>query len=155
MAGSSIERVELAAKAANLPIFIQRMDQSTRTAQEAADACGCMLDQIVKSLIFEGAETGALKLLLVAGGNRIDMALAPDYVGEGLIRADPRLVRERTGFAIGGVAPIGHLQPIDCFMDRKLLDFTQVWAAAGRPDSVFRVDPHKLLKVTGATVVDS
>ena len=149
---SSIDRVAQAARSLSLEIEIRRMAQSTRTAEEAAAACGCAVDQIVKSLIFAGESSGEFRLLLVAGGNRVDMAKIADVVGEGLTRADPRKVRDKTGFAIGGVAPIGHLAPIDCYMDQRLLEFDTVWAAAGRPDSVFQVNARALAEATEATL---
>jgi prolyl-tRNA editing enzyme YbaK/EbsC (Cys-tRNA(Pro) deacylase) len=151
-AGRSIHRVEAAARALGLAVEFRRMPASTRTAAEAASACGCALDQIVKSLVFRGATSGRLALLLVAGGNRVDPAVAAALAGEPLGRADPAEVRRRTGFAIGGVAPIGHLEPLPVWMDRRLLDFAEVWAAAGAPDAVFRVAPHALRAATGATV---
>lgn len=128
------------------------MPASTRTAAEAAAACGCAPDQIVKSLVFRGADSGRLHLLLVAGGNRVDPDRAARAAGEPLGRADPAEVRARTGFAIGGVAPIGHAEPLPVLMDPRLLDFPTVWAAAGAPDAVFAVDPARLREATGARV---
>jgi len=146
----SINRVQHAAETAGLEIEVVRMPASTRTAREAAAACGCRVGQIVKSLIFEGAESGQLKLLLVSGSNEVDLARAPGTFGEGLQRADPRRVREETGFAIGGVAPIGHLAPIEVWMDETLLGHDILWAAAGAPNAVFSLTPQSLLEVTGA-----
>jgi prolyl-tRNA editing enzyme YbaK/EbsC (Cys-tRNA(Pro) deacylase) len=128
------------------------MPASTRTADEAAAACGCVLDQIVKSLVFRGESSGGLHLLLVAGGNRVDPAKAAAAAGERLARADPQSVRDRTGFAIGGVAPIGHLERLPVLMDPRLLDFEEVWAAAGAPNAVFSVSPEELREATGAVV---
>src|SRR3954447_8218354 len=105
---SSIERVEQAARDAGLDIEVKRMGASTRTAEEAAAQCGCDVDQIVKSLIFQGDQSGRLFLFMVSGAHQLDLDKAAALVGETLVRADARRVREETGFAIGGVAPIGH-----------------------------------------------
>jgi prolyl-tRNA editing enzyme YbaK/EbsC (Cys-tRNA(Pro) deacylase) len=148
----SIERVMGAAAAAGLPIEVQRMAGSTRTAEEAARECGTTVDQIVKSLVFEGGASGRLYLFLLSGSNRLDLAKAAALAGEALRRADPRKVREATGFAIGGVAPIGHLGPIRAFADRRLLDFNRVWAAAGAHDAVFAADPKALVTAADATI---
>lgn len=149
---SSIDRVCDAAAEHGLEIEILTMDQSTRTAEEAAAACGCSVGQIVKSLIFEDASDGSLVLILVSGVNRVDAELLGQTHGLSLDRCDTRKVRNVTGFAIGGVAPIGHLTPIQTFMDEDLLTHDHVWAAAGRPDSVFRVNANALAKATGATL---
>jgi len=146
----SIRRVEEAATASGLAIEVRRMGESTRTAEEAAQQCGCDVAQIVKSLIFQGKDSGRLVLFLVAGNNRLDTAKAAALAGEELDRADPRLIRERTGFAIGGVAPIGHIEPITAFADETLLGFDVVWAAAGASDAVFSAAPSALLEAAQA-----
>jgi prolyl-tRNA editing enzyme YbaK/EbsC (Cys-tRNA(Pro) deacylase) len=146
----SIRRVEQAAEAAGLAIEVRRMGESTRTAEEAAQQCGCSVAQIVKSLIFQGKDSGRLVLFLVAGNNRLDTTRAAELAGEKLDRADPRLIRERTGFAIGGVAPIGHLEPIAAFADETLLGYDVVWAAAGAHDAVFSAEPEALLAAANA-----
>jgi prolyl-tRNA editing enzyme YbaK/EbsC (Cys-tRNA(Pro) deacylase) len=150
----SLARVEEAARHAGLSIEIRRMDGSTRTAEEAAAQCGCAVAQIVKSLVFEGEGSGRLYLFLVAGSNRLNPDKAAAAAGEGLRRADPKRVRERTGFAIGGVAPIGHLEPITAFADRTLIQFDMVWAAAGTPDAVFVAEPRPLIEAAAAVVAD-
>lgn len=147
----SVKRVERALAAAGLTVETLKMPATTRTAQEAAAACGCDVAQIVKSLIFEGVESGKLVLLLVSGNHQVDMDRAAAVVGEALKRADPKRVREETGFAIGGVAPLGHKSAPPCWMDETLLDFSTVWAAAGAPDTVFEVNPHALRDAIGAT----
>jgi prolyl-tRNA editing enzyme YbaK/EbsC (Cys-tRNA(Pro) deacylase) len=126
------------------------MPDSTRTAQDAAAACGCMVGQIVKSLIFQRQDTQDLVLLLIAGDRQADLAQAAVRVGAPLVKADPKDVRARTGFAIGGVAPLGHLTPVETFMDPALLDHPVVWAAAGAPNAVFSVCPKRLHQVIGA-----
>jgi len=147
----SIRRVEEAAQAAGLAIEVRRMGESTRTAEEAAQQCGCQVAQIVKSLIFQGKDSGRLVLFLVAGNNRLDTTKAAALAGEELERADPRLIRDRTGFAIGGVAPIGHLEPIAAFADETLLGYDIVWAAAGAHDAVFAAQPDALMRAANAT----
>ena len=125
----------------------------SRTAEAAALACGCALDQIVKSMIFQG-ESGQIYLFLTAGGNQLDLDKAGDLVGEGLRRADVATVRQVTGFAIGGVAPIGHLTAPRIFADPTLQSFDTVYAAAGTPDHVFSVAPNALLAACGATLAE-
>ncbi|OCW58160.1 YbaK/EbsC family protein [Hoeflea olei] len=152
--GSSMARVAAAAAEAGLAIRILKMEQSTRTAQEAADAVGCDVAQIVKSLVFENSATGKLDLMLVSGAHNADMDYISDTYILSFARCDGRRVRDETGFAIGGVAPIGHLKPIAVYLDRTLLDHAVVWAAAGRPDSVFSVDPVALASAIGAKIID-
>ncbi len=146
----SIKRVETAARAAGLEISVRRMPNTTRTAQDAAAACDCAVGQIVKSMIFEGSRTGQLKLVLVSGQHDLDLEAASAIFGEGLCRADPKRVRDETGFAIGGVAPIGHLSEIETWMDDRLLCYDSVWAAAGAPNAVFDVAPRDLMRATSA-----
>jgi prolyl-tRNA editing enzyme YbaK/EbsC (Cys-tRNA(Pro) deacylase) len=150
----SIDRVTQAAQAAGLAIEVRRMGASTRTAEEAAAQCGCDVAQIVKSLIFQGRESGSLYLFLVSGTNQLDLDKAASLVGEKLKRADPRQIRDETGFAIGGVSPIGHLVPIRALADETLLAFDQVWAAAGAHDAVFAAEPKALLEAAKAQVAD-
>ena len=150
----SISRVEEAAREAGLDITVKRMGESTRTAAEAAQQCGCDVAQIVKSLIFQGATSGNLHLFLVAGDNSLDLAKAASLTGETLGRADPRLIRDETGFAIGGVSPIGHKIAIDCLADETLLRFAKVWAAAGAHDAVFEADTGALLTAAKARIAD-
>jgi prolyl-tRNA editing enzyme YbaK/EbsC (Cys-tRNA(Pro) deacylase) len=152
--GSSMARVARAAKDAGLEIRILKMAQSTRTAQEAAEAAGCDVSQIVKSLVFENTSTKKLELMLVSGAHNADMDYISMHYGLSFARCDVRRVRDETGFAIGGVSPIGHLNPIRIYMDRTLLDHAEVWAAAGRPDSVFSVDPKALATAIGAEPID-
>ena len=125
----------------------------TRTAQQAAEAAGCELDQIVKSILFQG-EGERLFLFLTAGGRKVDPARATALAGQPLGRAEVDVVRRVTGFAIGGVAPLGHLTPSPVWMDRRLLDFPRIWAAAGTPRHIFPVTPSDLQRATGAWVED-
>jgi prolyl-tRNA editing enzyme YbaK/EbsC (Cys-tRNA(Pro) deacylase) len=125
-----------------------------RTAQQAADAAGCALDQIVKSILFAGETSSRLYLFLTAGGNQVDTAKASALAGEPLGRADARQVRDVTGFAIGGVSPVGHLTPSPEFFDPRLLDFPVIWGAAGTPRHIFPIAPQDLLRITSARVAD-
>ena len=150
----SIERVTAAARDAGLAIEVRRMGASTRTAEEAAAQCGCTVAQIVKSLVFQGERSGRLYLFLVSGPNRLDLAKAATLAGEPLKRAEPRHVRDETGFAIGGVAPIGHRIAIPAFADETLLGFDVVWAAAGAHDAVFAAAPAALMTAAEATIAD-
>lgn len=145
----SLKRVRAALEEAGIVADIREMGQ-TRTAQETADAVGCALDQIVKSIIFRGHDSGQVLLFLTAGGNRVDAEKASTVAGEMLDKADAALIRTQTGFAIGGVAPVGHLNPIRSWMDPRLLEFDQVWAAAGTPRHVFAINPTEIMRLTGA-----
>lgn len=147
----SLKRVETALQAAGLDARILEMGD-TRTAEQAAAAAGCHLDQIAKSIVFRGEETGHIRLFLTAGGNRVSAALASTLAGEPLGRADADLVRAETGFAIGGVAPVGHLSPVPTWLDPRLMEFDIVWAAAGTPRHIFAIAPADLLRITAATL---
>ena len=153
MSGKSTRRVAEAAEAAALDIEIVSMPESTRTADEAARACGCAVGQIVKSLIFSRQDTGALVLLLIPGDRQAELDAAAQVVGGPLGRADAKQVRAETGFAIGGVAPLGHQKPLPIFMHPALLEHDRVWAAAGAPNAVFAVDPMRLREAIGAELL--
>lgn len=153
MAGS-IERVAEAAGAAGIDIEVRRMGASTRTSEDAARQCGCSVAQIMKSLVFQGEVSETLYLFLLQGSSRLDLAKAAALTGETLKRAEPRLIRERTGFAIGGVSPIGHMAAIPAFAEEALLDHEVVWAAAGAHDAVFAAEPRALLAAAKAMVAD-
>ncbi|AXS41475.1 YbaK/EbsC family protein [Breoghania sp. L-A4] len=150
----SARRVSDAAAASGLAIAIIEMPGSTRTAQEAADACGCQVGQIVKSLVFQGARSGKPILLLVSGGNRVNEKAAAAHIGEALRRPDADYVRETTGFAIGGVPPFAHASAMDVYMDRDLFAHAEIWAAAGTPRCVFATNPQALCDTVGAVVID-
>ena len=145
-----MDRVRAAADALGLDIEILEMPASTRTAEEAAEACGCAVSRIVKSLIFQRRDGNGLVLLLIAGDNQADLDLAGRLISAPLEPADAKQVRDETGFAIGGVAPIGHLNAPPILIDPDLLGHETVWAAAGAPNAVFSVDPARLAELTGA-----
>ena len=149
-----VERVREAVAAAGLSAQVREMPDSTRTAPEAAAAVGCDVAQIVKSLVFRGVRSGKPLLALVSGRNRASEAKLEALFGEPLSRADADFVRERTGFAVGGVPPLGHAEPLATAIDRDLLAFPVVWAAAGSPRAVFDIAPADLVRVTGGRVAD-
>jgi len=127
--------------------------ESTRTAQEAADRVGCKIGQIVKSMIFRGKVTNKGILVLTSGANRVDEKRVGEMAQESIVRADPDFVRTLTGFAIGGVPPIGHAQPIETYIDEDLLAYETVWAAAGTPNAVFEMSTFDLEKLTQGKIV--
>lgn len=150
----SVKRVRAALADAGLAADIREMPGETRTAQQAADVVGCALDQIAKSIVFHAPGSDRIVLFITAGGNRVDPDLAVRVAGEALKPADAALVRARTGFVIGGVAPVGHITPPDAFFDPRLLDFETVWAAAGTPRHVFPIAPRDLERISTAQTAD-
>lgn len=149
----SAAKVAQALHKAGLDVSITQMLASTRTAEDAAKACQCTPSQIVKSLVFQGKTTQSPLLFLVSGSNRVDVKLVAEPVGEPLRRPDADYVRATTGFAIGGIPPIGHETPLRTFIDEDLLKFDKVWAAAGTPKCVFSVDPARLSDACQASVI--
>jgi prolyl-tRNA editing enzyme YbaK/EbsC (Cys-tRNA(Pro) deacylase) len=145
--------VEASALEAGLEISIRIMDQSTRTAEEAAAACGCAVGQIVKSLVFRGRDSAEPILLLVSGSNRVKENLVARAVGEKIDRPDADFVREVTGFAIGGIPPLGHARKMRTYLDADLLTHDRVFAAAGTPNAIFEAEPARLAEACGATVI--
>lgn len=146
----AVAKVRGAAKAAGLEVRIAIMPDSTRTAEDAAAACGCDVGQIVKSLVFRGKATGRPILLLVSGRNRVDMAKVAAVIGEALDRPDAGFVRAVTGYAIGGIPPIGHDTPMTACFDTDLLAYPEVFAAAGTPNAIMAVSPAALSKAAAA-----
>ena len=126
---------------------------STRTAPEAAKAVGCNVGAIVKSLIFRGKDSHKPILILVSGSNRVDEARVSTLLNEQIQRAEPDFVREQTGFAIGGIPPVGFPDPITTVVDEDLLNYEVVWAAAGTPHAVFSIHPADLVKASGGLLV--
>lgn len=126
--------------------------ESTRTAQEAADRAGCELGQIVKSLIFRGKTSGKPILVLTSGANRVDEKRISGYAGETISRADADFVRTVTGFAIGGVPPIGHAEKMETYLDEDFLSYQTIWAAAGTPNAIFELKTDDLQKMTDGKI---
>jgi prolyl-tRNA editing enzyme YbaK/EbsC (Cys-tRNA(Pro) deacylase) len=133
-------------------VTVRKFPEGTRTATDAARAVGCEVGQIVKSLVFVAG--GRPVVALVSGGNRLDEGRFGAVAGAPVAKADATVAREATGYAIGGVPPFGHATDVPVFMDRDLLGYDSVWAAAGRPDSVFQIRPERLRELSNATVVD-
>jgi prolyl-tRNA editing enzyme YbaK/EbsC (Cys-tRNA(Pro) deacylase) len=146
-------RVETAAVELGLRVEIRLMPASTRSAEEAARAVGGELGQIVKSLIFRGKKTEKPYLLLVSGANRVSEHLVEHVLGEPIVRPDADFVRDVTGFAIGGIPPLGFATAIRTWMDEDLLQYDTVWAAAGTPNAIFSVDPEALRLAVGAHII--
>ena len=137
---------------ADLGVTVREFPQGTRTAVDAARAVGCEVGQIVKSLVF--LADGKPVVALVSGANRLDEKRLAVVAGEPVAKADADTARNATGYAIGGVPPFGHATDLPVFMDRDLLGYPAVWAAAGRPDSVFEIEPDRLRELSNAMVVD-
>lgn len=127
--------------------------ESTRTAQEAADRAGCLLGQIIKSLIFKGKTSHKPILVLTSGANRVDEKRISEYANEPIVRADADFVHSVTGFAIGGVPPLGHIQKMETYLDEDLLQHKTIWGAAGTPNAIFELTPDDLIKMTNGKVV--
>jgi prolyl-tRNA editing enzyme YbaK/EbsC (Cys-tRNA(Pro) deacylase) len=127
--------------------------ESTRTAQEAADRAGCELGQIVKSLIFKGNNSGKPILVLTSGANRVDEKRIEQYAGETISRPNADFVRSVTGFAIGGVPPVGHVEKMETFIDEDFQAYPTVWAAAGTPNAIFELKMEDLQRMTDGKVV--
>ena len=146
------DRVRAALDAASLQCTIRTLPDSTRTAVEAAAAVGCSVGEIAKSLVFRAGDRAVVAVM--SGDNRLDPARLAAVLGEEVGRADAAFVRAATGFAIGGVPPLGYVTPIDVFMDTDLFRFDRIWAAAGSPFSVFAVEPARLRDAAGARVME-
>ena len=151
---ASARRVQEALAAQGFAFEVREFPDSTRTSAEAAAAIGCSVAQIAKSLVFRGGESGRAVLIIASGANRVDPAKAEALLGEAIGRADADFVREATGFAIGGVPPLGHDRPLVTLIDEDLLAFEEVWAAAGTPNAVFRLSPKDLGDLTGGRIGD-
>jgi prolyl-tRNA editing enzyme YbaK/EbsC (Cys-tRNA(Pro) deacylase) len=144
----SAQKVQDTLRALGYDYLVQESNMTTRTAADAATMVGCHVGQIVKSLIFKGADSGKPILVLTSGANRVDEKLISAYAGENILRADPEFVRSVTGYAIGGVPPIGHTQTMETYLDEDLLLYPKIWAAAGTPNSLFKLSPMNLQEMT-------
>jgi len=150
---ASAQRVQEALEAKRVALKVMELPGSTRTAQEAAHAAGCEIGQIVKSLIFKGGNSGEAVLVLTSGSNRVDESRVSEELGEPLGLADADFVRETTGFAIGGVAPVGHRSEISTYIDEDLMGYEYIWAAAGTPRAIFKLTPVELIHITGDKII--
>jgi prolyl-tRNA editing enzyme YbaK/EbsC (Cys-tRNA(Pro) deacylase) len=150
---SSAQKIQDLLREIGSNYMVIEFSESTRTAQEAADRVGCQLGQIVKSMIFKGQATKKGILVLTSGSNRVDENKIKEVAGEAVIRADPDFVRLKTGFTIGGVPPVGHVQPLETYIDQDLLQYSKVWAAAGTPNAVFELSSSDLVNITQGRIV--
>ncbi len=149
----SAQRVQDALQARGFPNQVMELTDSTRTAAEAAAVVGCNVAQIVKSLIFRGKSSEEALLILVSGANRVNEKAVANVIGEKLVRPNADFVREQTGFAIGGVPPLGHAIPLRTLIDADLLALEQLYAAAGHPFALFPLTPAELVAMTGGEVI--
>ena len=150
---NSARKVQDALRAAGFSSEAVELPDSTRTAVEAAQAIGCQVAQIVKSLIFKGKESGTPLLVVASGSNRVNEKRLKELAGEKIEKADAQFVREHTGYAVGGVPPLGHVEKLRTFIDQDLLQYDEIWAAAGTPFAIFRLTPGDLQTMTGGEVV--
>lgn len=149
----SAQKVQSALMTHGLNLTVVELPDSTRTAEEAAVSIGCTIGQIVKSLIFQGKVSLKPYLVLVSGENRADEKRLRIFTGEKFRRADADYVCSVTGYAIGGVPPLGHLQTLDALIDEDLMQYEEIWAAAGTDHAVFRLTPAQLVRITNGRVV--
>jgi prolyl-tRNA editing enzyme YbaK/EbsC (Cys-tRNA(Pro) deacylase) len=147
----SAQKVQNALHEYGLDVKVIELPASTRTAVEAAQAVGCDVGQIVKSLIFRRKQSGLPVLLLVSGSNRVNEATVAALLGEAIEKANADFVRQYTGYVIGGVPPVGHSEKLLTFVDEDLLQYTELWAAAGTPNALFRIPAQDLLKISAGT----
>jgi prolyl-tRNA editing enzyme YbaK/EbsC (Cys-tRNA(Pro) deacylase) len=148
----SAQRVQEYLRSVGVDAQVVEMPGTTRTAKEAADAIGCSVAQIAKSIVFRAAQSAQPVLVIASGVNRVNERRIAELLGEPIEKASADFVREATGFAIGGVPPAGHRNPIKTWIDRDLLQFETIWAAAGTPFSVFSITPDRLQALSGGTV---
>jgi prolyl-tRNA editing enzyme YbaK/EbsC (Cys-tRNA(Pro) deacylase) len=150
----SAQKVQQALDGLGFALQVVELPQSTRTSVEAAQSCGCEVAQIAKSLVFQGRHTGRPVLVMASGANRVDEKKLAALIGEPVQRPDADFVREKTGFVIGGVSPVGYATPLEVFIDVDILQYETIWAAAGTPHAVFRLTPAELVQMTGGRVAD-
>ena len=150
---STALKVQQALNAIGMQLEVIELPDSTRTSQEAAQALGCQVGQIAKSIIFQALTSHRPILVIASGSNRVNEKVMTGLIGEVIGKADADFVRSRTGFVIGGVPPLGHAECLETFIDQDLLQYREIWAAAGTPHAVFRLTPDDLLQMTGGLVI--
>lgn len=150
----SAKRVQDALQKSGVSLTVVELPQTTRTSKEAAQSIGCIVEQIAKSIIFKGKNTGNPVLVIASGTNRVDERKLAALIGEPVEKPDAAYVLEKTGFVIGGVPPAGHIAPLLTFIDSDLFQYQEIWAAAGNPNAVFRLTPEVLLKITFGQIAD-
>ena len=149
----SAKIVQEALQRHGLTCEVVQMQKTTRSAEDAARAVGCEVAQIAKSLVFKGTQSHRPVLVITSGANRVNENTIGQKLAESIKMANPEFVRETTGFAIGGVAPVGHRQPLKIFIDEDLVIYEEIWAAAGTPHAVFKLTPGELIKITNGDVI--
>lgn len=150
---TSAQKVQKALQDIGVSCKVLELPATTRSAKEAALAIGCQVGQIVKSLIFEGQQTHRAYLLLVSGSNRVNEKKLSSLISEPIEKANAHFVREKTGFTIGGVPPVGHQEPMTTLIDQDLLRYEEIWAAAGTPHAVFQLTPDELKQITDGQII--
>ena len=153
MLSPSAQKVQEALSQSGVQLQVVELPASTRTSAEAAQAVGCQVGQIAKSLVFKTSDTQKPILVIASGANRVDEAKVGARLGEAIGKADADFVRSRTGFVIGGVPPVGHIEALKTFIDEDLLNYQQIWAAAGTPNAVFPLTPTDLIQITQGEVI--
>ncbi len=143
-----------ALKKCNLDLHVVEFPESTRTSQEAADAIGCEIGQIAKTLIFKGKQSNKPLCVIASGKNRVDEKKVAQLVGEPIERPDAEFVEQHTGYAIGGVSPVGFTFETQMLIDQDLMDYSEIWAAAGTHNAVFQLTPQDLVRITNGHVVE-
>lgn len=150
---SSARKVQNALKNHGFDCAVTELSDSTKTAREAAQAVGCQVGQIVKSLIFKGKKSHVPILVVASGSNRVNLKKISGIVSETIKMADAEFVRKKTGFTIGGVPPLGHSEKLKTFIDEDLFEYEEIWAAAGNPHALFKLTPDDLLKMTHGQII--
>lgn len=151
---SSAQKVQDTLQSLGSNLQVIEFEQTTRTSTEAAQAVGCDVGQIAKSLIFKGKQSGKAILIIASGANRVDEKKIRALAGEKVEKPNADFVREQTGFVIGGVPPVGHAQKLETLIDEDLMKFDEIWGAAGTPNAVFKLAPQDLVKMTGGKIVN-
>jgi prolyl-tRNA editing enzyme YbaK/EbsC (Cys-tRNA(Pro) deacylase) len=149
----SAQKVQESLNALGFSNQVTELQSTTRTSAEAAQAVGCRVEQIAKSIVFKGKQTYKPILVIASGPNRVNEKKIAELISESLGKADADYVRNHLGYVIGGVPPIGHLEKLEIFIDKDLLQYEEIWAAAGNPNAVFRLTPSDLIKMTAGRVV--
>ena len=150
---SSAKKVQEVLKVLGLELQVVELQETTRTSADAARAVGCEVGQIAKSLVFRGQKTQRPILVIASGSNRVNEKRVGELISEPLGKADADFVRQKTGFVIGGIPPVGHAEKLEVFIDEDLLRYSEIWAAAGTPNAVFRLKPSDLVRMTEGRVI--
>jgi prolyl-tRNA editing enzyme YbaK/EbsC (Cys-tRNA(Pro) deacylase) len=150
----SARKVQESLKSLGMDCRVVELPGSTRTAADAASAVGCRVEQIAKSIVFQGKTSGKPVMVIASGSNRVNEKKLRDLISEPVKKADADFVRIHTGFAIGGVPPVGHANPVEIYIDEDLMNYAEIWAAAGTPHAVFKLAPRELIAMTKGKTID-